>query len=109
MSPKVSVLIPCFNAERFIGETLESVFHQTWPKIEVIVVDDGSCDESVIEVQRFAGVRLIRQDHIGAAAARNRAYAESTGAFIQILDADDLIAPDKICLLYTSPSPRDRS
>ena len=94
--PTVSVLIPCYNAERFIGETLESVFRQTWPGIEVIVVDDDSRDESVTEVRRFPGVRLIRQDHAGAAAARNRAYAESSGAFIQILDADDLIAPDKI-------------
>ena len=98
MSPTVSVLIACYNAERFIGETLESVFGQSWPKLEVIVVDDGSCDGSVTEVQRFSGARLIRQDHAGAAAARNRAYAESSGAFIQILDADDLIAPDKIAL-----------
>ena len=92
----VSVLIPCYNAAPFIGETLKSVFRQTWPQLEVIVVDDGSQDDSVGEVLRFPRARLIRQAHAGAAAARNRAFAESSGTFIQLLDADDLIAPDKV-------------
>src|SRR5262245_61591228 len=96
--PLVSILIPCFNAERYIGETLESVFRQSWSSIEVIVVDDGSGDESAREIERFktAGVRLVRQENTGAAAARNRAYSESSGDFIQFLDADDLIDPKKI-------------
>jgi glycosyltransferase involved in cell wall biosynthesis len=97
-SPRVSVLIPCFNAEKFIAETLESVLGQTWPNLEVIVVDDGSQDSSVQAVERFGsrGVRLLRQPNRGAGAARNTALRASNGAFIQFLDADDLISPTKI-------------
>jgi glycosyltransferase involved in cell wall biosynthesis len=96
--PKVSVLIPCFNAERYIGETIESVLRQTWPAIEVIVVDDGSTDSSAAEIERFksAGVQLIRQENKGAGAARNRAYVASSGNFVQFLDADDLLDFKKI-------------
>src|ERR1700730_4427709 len=96
--PLVSVLIPCFSSEKFIAETLESVLNQTWPYIEVIVVDDGSQDSSAQEVERFAarGVRLLRQASRGAGAARNTALRASQGAFIQFLDADDLISPTKI-------------
>jgi glycosyltransferase involved in cell wall biosynthesis len=96
--PRVSVLIPCFNSEKFIAETLESVLGQTWPNIEIIVVDDGSKDSSAQEVERFAsrGVRLLKQANRGAGAARNTALRASNGAFIQFLDADDLISPNKI-------------
>lgn len=96
--PKVSVLITCFNAEKYIGETLESVLRQAWSEIEIIVVDDGSQDASIAEIKRFppASVQLIRQANAGASAARNRAYQASSGAFIQFLDADDLIEPEKI-------------
>lgn len=98
--PRVSVLIPCHNAEAYVADTLQSVLGQTWPDIEVIVVDDGSTDGSASVVERFAsqGVRLVRQPCRGASAARNRAFAESTGAFIQFIDADDLIDPDKIAV-----------
>jgi glycosyltransferase involved in cell wall biosynthesis len=98
VTPQVSILIPCYNAEKYIGETLESALRQTWPAIEVIVVDDGSDDASVAEIDRFktAGVRLIRQGHKGAGAARNLAYCGSVGKFIQFLDADDLIDSCKI-------------
>jgi glycosyltransferase involved in cell wall biosynthesis len=96
--PRVSVLIPCFNSEKFIAETLESVLGQTWPNIEIIVVDDGSHDSSDQEVERFAsrGVRLLRQDNRGAGAARNSALRASNGTFIQFLDSDDIISPTKI-------------
>jgi glycosyltransferase involved in cell wall biosynthesis len=108
--PTVSILIPCHNAEKYIGETLESVFRQTWPAIEVIVVDDGSEDNSIVEVQRFdgAGIRLIRQKNKGAGAARNRAYGASRGEFVQFLDADDLLDSRKIELqmLRIVDSPR---
>jgi glycosyltransferase involved in cell wall biosynthesis len=98
MTPRVSVLIPCHDAAPYIAETLDSVLRQTWTNIEVIVVDDGSRDRSPVIVEGFAdrGVRLIRQPRRGAAAARNRAYEVSVGDFIQFLDADDLIDPDKI-------------
>src|SRR6516225_4929821 len=98
MTPKVSVIIPCFNAEPYIGETLESVFAQSWPNIELIVVDDGSTDNSESVIRNTKQVCLIRQERRGAAAARNRDLAQSSGEFIQFLDADDILDPDKISL-----------
>ena len=97
-TPLVSVLIPCYNAEKYIGETLESVFRQTWQNIEVVIVDDGSEDNSVREVERFRAenLTLIRQPNAGAAAARNLAYRKATGDYLQFLDADDIISPEKI-------------
>jgi glycosyltransferase involved in cell wall biosynthesis len=98
--PLVSVLIPCFNAARYIGETLESVFRQTWPAIEIVVIDDGSTDGSAREISRIARSNLlfVKAEHRGAAASRNEAVERSSGDFIQYLDADDLISPDKISL-----------
>jgi glycosyltransferase involved in cell wall biosynthesis len=97
-TPLVSVLIPCYNSARFIGETLESVFRQSWPEIEVIVVNDGSTDGSVSEIRRFARDRLLLIDRAnrGACASRNAAFARAKGAFIQFLDADDLLSREKI-------------
>ena len=94
----VSVLIPCYNAEKFIGETLESVFRQTWRNIEVIVVDDGSKDRSADIVRRFCrpNLKLVQQTNRGQTAALNVCLAQATGDFVQFLDADDLIASDKI-------------
>ena len=94
--PLVSVLIPCFNAGRFIGETLRSVLAQTHKPLEIIVVDDGSTDNSAEEVSRFPEVKLIRQSNAGVTTARNVAVANCRGDFIQYLDADDLLSPDKI-------------
>jgi glycosyltransferase involved in cell wall biosynthesis len=98
--PKVSVLIPCYNAERWIGQSLNSVLEQTWPNLEVVVVDDGSTDGSIDVVRSFEGrgVRLVRQSNKGASSARNRALACATGDYIQFLDADDLISSDKIAV-----------
>jgi GT2 family glycosyltransferase len=98
MKPLVSILIPAFNVERWIGATLSSALGQTWRPIEVIVVDDGSRDGTAAAALAFEdrGVRVIRQPHGGAAAARNQAFRASRGEYIQYLDADDLLAPDKI-------------
>ena len=97
-SPTVSILIPCHNAGRFVRATLESAFAQSWPQCEVILVDDGSTDDSVRVAREFEsrGLRLLTQPNRGAAAARNAALRAATGEFIQFLDADDLISPDKI-------------
>jgi glycosyltransferase involved in cell wall biosynthesis len=94
----VSVLIPCYNAEKFIGETLESVFRQTWPGIEVIVVDDGSVDRSAAVVRSFMrpNLKILQQTNRGQTAALNVCLAHATGDFVQYLDADDLIEPEKI-------------
>ena len=94
----VSVLIPSYNAESWLAQTLESVLCQTHQALEIIVVDDGSTDRTVEVAWAYVnqGVRVIRQSNAGAAAARNAAFRESSGAFIQFLDADDLISPNKI-------------
>jgi glycosyltransferase involved in cell wall biosynthesis len=99
-TPLVSILIPAYNAERWIAETLCSALSQTWPAKEVIVVDDGSKDNTLAIARRFEsqGVRVVSQRNRGAAAARNHAFALSKGQYIQWLDADDLLAPDKISL-----------
>src|SRR5690242_13753965 len=96
--PKVSILIPCYNSEKYIGETLESVFRQTWPEIEVIVVDDGSSDRSADVMRSFTrpNLRIIQQPNRGQTAALNVCCNHATGEFVQYLDADDLLEPDKI-------------
>lgn len=97
---KVSVLIPAYNAESYLAATLESVIAQTWPNLEVIVVDDGSTDDTLTVARQYASatVRIVSQVNSGASAARNRAFAMATGEYIQYLDADDLLRPDKIQL-----------
>lgn len=96
--PLVSILVPAHNAAQWISETLRSALGQTHANLEVIVVDDGSSDGTVDVVRSFADdrPRLIQQENKGACAARNRALAEARGDFIQYLDADDLLAPEKI-------------
>jgi glycosyltransferase involved in cell wall biosynthesis len=96
--PKVSVLIPCYNSQRFIGETLESVFRQTWPNVEIIVVDDGSTDGSAAIVRSYAkeNLLLVEQNNRGQTAALNTCLSHASGNFVQYLDADDLLAPEKI-------------
>lgn len=96
--PLVSILIPCHNAARWLAATLESALAQTWPHTEIIVVNDGSTDDSGAIARSFAnhGVRVIDQPNAGQCAAHNRALRESTGAFVKFLDADDLISPDSV-------------
>jgi glycosyltransferase involved in cell wall biosynthesis len=98
MDPLVSILIPAFNAQAWIADTLRSAVSQTWRRREIIVVDDGSSDRTPAIAGQFAseGVSIISQTNQGAAAARNRALSVSRGDYIQWLDADDLLAPDKI-------------
>jgi glycosyltransferase involved in cell wall biosynthesis len=97
-TPSVSILIPAFNAQEWISETLRSAIGQTWAPKEIIVVDDGSTDQTLEIAQRFESksVHVVTQENQGAAAARNKAFALSQGDYIQWLDADDLLAPDKI-------------
>jgi glycosyltransferase involved in cell wall biosynthesis len=97
--PLVSILIPAFNAARWIGETVRSALAQTWPRTEIVVVDDGSTDDTAAVVDTFGRqVRLVRQPHRGASAAQNEALRHAAGEFIQRLDADDVLGPDKIAL-----------
>ena len=93
----VSILIPCFNAERWIGEAIESALQQTWTPTEVIVVDDGSTDGSVEVIRRYADrVRWESRPHAGANPARNRLLEMATAEWVQYLDADDYLLPDKV-------------
>jgi glycosyltransferase involved in cell wall biosynthesis len=93
----ISVLIPAFNAQDYIAETLRSVLAQDYAgSIEIIVVDDGSADNTCRIVRQFPSVWLIRTNHYGVTAARNLAIKESSGALIQYLDADDLLSPGKL-------------
>jgi glycosyltransferase involved in cell wall biosynthesis len=95
-NPLVSVVIPAYNAEEYVAAALDSVFAQDWQPIEVIVVDDGSSDGTGTIVQSFPGIRYIRQENAGAAAARNTAIAHSRGEFVANFDADDLLPPYRL-------------
>ena len=96
----VSVILPACNAERFIGKTLESVLAQTWRKLEIVAVDDGSEDRTAEIVREHARrdprVRLLRQVNRGVAAARNHAIEHSAGALVAPIDADDAWHPLKL-------------
>ena len=98
MDPLVSILIPAFNADRWIADSIKSALGQTWLRKEIIVVDDGSTDRTLSIAQQFASetVSVVSQANQGAAATRNKAFTMSKGDYIQWLDADDLLAPDKI-------------
>jgi glycosyltransferase involved in cell wall biosynthesis len=94
----VSIIIPCYNAARWLAETVESALAQTWPEKEIIVVNDGSSDDSLGIAGSFVarGVTVIDQPNRGASAARNRGLQAARGGLVQFLDADDLLSPDKI-------------
>jgi glycosyltransferase involved in cell wall biosynthesis len=98
MLPLVSVLIPAYNTERCIVDTIKSALAQTWPRKEIIVVDDGSTDQTLSVAQQFgsAEVSVVTQENQGASAARNKALELCQGDYIQWLDADDLLSPDKV-------------
>jgi glycosyltransferase involved in cell wall biosynthesis len=98
--PLVSVIIPAYNAQRFLRKTLESVQRQTYRNLEVIIVDDGSTDRTAAIAQEFckqdSRFKLLSQQNRGVAAARNLAIRESSGEFVAPLDADDIWYPEKI-------------
>src|SRR5271165_740654 len=98
MKPLVSILIPAYNAEEWIAHALQSAVAQTWPRKEIIVVDDGSTDRTAQVAGRFAskGVTVVSTENQGLSAAVNHALRLSRGDYIQELDADDLLSPDKI-------------
>ena len=96
--PLVSVIIPVYNGARYLRAALESVFAQTYRPLEVIVVDDGSVDDSGDIAQSFPEVRYVRQENQGVAAARNNAIDAARGEFFAFLDQDDLWTPEKLRL-----------
>ncbi len=97
MRPVISVVIPCYNAEEFIEETILSALNQTFPPREVIVIDDGSTDESAtIAASINPKVRVISQKNQGESVARNLGFVEAAGDWIAFLDADDVWEPTKL-------------
>lgn len=101
--PRVSVVIPCYNAERYIAETLRAVQAQAGAALEIIVVDDGSRDGSAAVVQAgFPEVRLIRRANAGVAAARNAGIEAATGEWVAFCDADDIWLPGKLAAQFAA-------
>src|SRR5438105_1387389 len=99
MASQVSIIIPCYNVSRWIRETLKSAVAGQSMELEVIVVDDGSTDDSAAIVEReFAQAKLIRTPNRGASHARDTGTQAASGDYIQYLDADDLLAPGKIAV-----------
>ena len=99
-APLVSVIIPVYNAEAYLQACVDSVLAQSWPGLEIILVNDGSQDGSLALAQGFQDSRIsvLDQPNQGASAARNRGWAQAQGDYIQFLDADDLLSPEKIKL-----------
>jgi glycosyltransferase involved in cell wall biosynthesis len=111
MRPLVSILIPAYNAEKWVGAAIASALGQTWRQKEIIVVDDGSTDETLAVARQLESneVRVVTQPNQGAAAARNKAFSLSRGDYIQWLDADDLLSPGKVAhQMQAAGQARDR-
>ena len=98
--PRVSVIMPCWNAARYLGRTLESLAAQTFRDFEAIIVDDGSTDETPLVLADWAArdrrLKVVRQEHQGLVAAPQRALDESAGELIARMDADDIAHPRRL-------------
>lgn len=106
MNPKVSIIMPCFNAEAHLGTSVESVLKQTFTDWELVMVDDGSTDSTWQTLEKLAAtdarIRIFHQANAGAAAARNRALRESHGVYTAFLDADDTWDPEFLEAMVTA-------
>ena len=101
--PLASVIIPNYNHAQYIGDAIRSVLAQTYHNYEIIVVDDGSTDNSREEVAQFGGkVKYIYQSNAGLSAARNTGIQASKGSLIGVLDADDMYGPEYLKVLVTA-------
>src|ERR1700677_968317 len=100
MIPLVSIIIPCYNSSQYLPEALNSVLSQTYQNFECLIIDDGSTDETKAIIQNYtqkdSRFYYYFQENTGAATARNNGISYSTGEFIQFLDADDLLPPEKL-------------
>ena len=99
-SPLVSILMPNYNYGQYIGEAIESVLNQTYQNFEIVICDDGSTDNSLEVIRRYAErdsrIKYIAKENGGMASALNVAYRESKGSIVCLLDSDDIFLPDKI-------------
>ena len=102
----ISVIIPNYNNDKFIGDCLDSVLAQTYTDIEIIVVDDGSSDNSVAVIRKYCesnnNIKLICQKNLNAAIARNRGLSEAKGEFVMFLDSDDFLEKNALENLLNS-------
>jgi glycosyltransferase involved in cell wall biosynthesis len=109
-APLVSVVIPCYNARHWVSDAIQSALTQTYPRVEVIVVDDGSSDGTTDVLRSFGKqIRWETGPNSGASAARNRGLRRAAGEWIQFLDADDLLHPEKLTLQMPLVVANDRS
>jgi glycosyltransferase involved in cell wall biosynthesis len=97
-SPRVSVVIPCYNQAHYLGEAIDSVRAQTFGPVEIIVVDDGSSDDVQSVTRRYEGVRYIRQENQGQGIARNNGLQHASGDYVIFLDSDDRLKPEAVAL-----------
>lgn len=111
MSPKVSVIIPCYNAEKFIGECLDSIVNQTLTDIEIICVDDGSTDGTYAILNDYAKIdnriTVLRQINSGAGVARNKGLNTATGEYLAFLDSDDVFETEMLDKMYKTAQKED--
>jgi glycosyltransferase involved in cell wall biosynthesis len=123
MLPKVSVIIPAYNSSAWIRECINSVLRQSYPNLEIIVVDDGSRDSTPEILREFDGkIRVLQQEHVGIGAARNAGIGQAEGEFLAFLDSDDVWVEEKMakqvefllnnpqyCVIYSDASEFDDS
>ena len=106
MQPKISVIIPVYNVEKYLPECLESILNQNFQDFEIICVDDGSTDRSLDILQEYKRKDdrfvILQQRHAGAGAARNHGIKLAEGKYIQFLDSDDYFEPTLLETIFTS-------
>ena len=104
-TPLISVIVPVYNVKPYINDCIESILRQSYPKLEIILIDDGSTDGSGADCDNYARtnprIKVIHQENQGLSAARNRGIKESTGAYITFVDSDDYVAPDYVQYLFS--------
>ncbi len=98
IEPLISVIIPVYNGERYLNSTLKSVFNQDYDSIEVIVVDDGSTDQSAVIAKSYKDIQYLYQSNQGPSVARNTGIKKANGEFVAFIDADDLWLEKKLSL-----------
>lgn len=103
MKPMVSIIMPVYNAQRYLRETVESVMAQTFQEFEVLAVNDGSTDESLKILQEYAEqderIRIIDKENSGVSDTRNVGIAQAKGEYLAFLDADDLLSPEYLAVM----------
>ena len=100
----ISVIIPCFNSGNILKRAVDSVTNQTWPSIEIVLVNDGSFDKQTLETfkycKKFPNLKLINQNNAGLSAARNSGVKNANGEYLFFLDSDDWIEPETLEMMF---------